>query len=131
MTAFPEVTIHGQCPSKSNCYRVIRLGGHGSLCKTKALTDYEKSFFLQNPLRDADLSEPFRLEADVYYGSDRPDLDNALKVLLDCLQLCRTIRNDRLCVEIRARKFVDKADPRVTLRLFPSYAGAAAGGSKT
>ena len=42
-----------------------------------------------------------------------PDLDNAFKILLDCLQGCKTIKNDRQCVEIVARKLIDKENPRV------------------
>lgn len=112
-----SVTILGLCPSKSNCYKVIRLGGHGSLAKTKALKDYEQSFFMQNPLRGRNIDSRFRFVVDVFYTSDRPDLDNALKVLLDCLQQCRTIKNDRLCAEIHARKFIDRNNPRVTFSI--------------
>ncbi len=39
--------IYSQIPSKSNCYRIITIKGHGSLAKTKALKDYESSFYLQ------------------------------------------------------------------------------------
>ena len=39
--------ILGKAPSKSNCYRVVTINGHGSLAKTKAIKDYEKSFYLQ------------------------------------------------------------------------------------
>lgn len=117
LATYPQVTIHGLCPSKSNSYKVIRLGGHGSMCKTDALVAYEKAFYLQNPLRDKDIVKRFRFDVDVYYSSDRPDLDNALKILLDCLQLSKTIRNDRLCVELHARKLIDKTDPRVVFTI--------------
>jgi Holliday junction resolvase RusA-like endonuclease len=43
----------------------------------------------------------------------RPDLDNGMKILLDCLQGCKAIQNDRQCVEIHARKLIDKNNPRV------------------
>jgi hypothetical protein len=39
--------ILGHTPSKSNSYRIISLCGHGSLAKTSALKEYEKSFYLQ------------------------------------------------------------------------------------
>lgn len=109
--------VRGQVPSKSNLYRVVTIRGRGALAKTKALTAYEASFWRQCAWRDAGVSRPFRLDVDVFFTSDRPDLDNALKAVLDCLQQCGAIRNDRLCAEIRARKFVDKADPRVEMRL--------------
>ena len=110
-------TIIGQPPSKSNSYRIVTVAGHGTLAKTKALRAYEDSFFMQCNLRNKDITARFRLVIDVYYASDRPDLDNALKVVLDCLQTCRAIRNDRQCSEIVARKLIDKKQPRVEFRL--------------
>lgn len=107
------MTIYGQPPSKSNCYRVVRIAGHGSLSKTAQLRKYEEDFFMQCPLRGKMTATRFRLTVDVYYRSDLPDLDNALKVILDCLQNCRAIKNDRLCAEIHARKLIDKANPRI------------------
>jgi Holliday junction resolvase RusA-like endonuclease len=105
--------IYGQPPSKSNCYRIITTCGHGSLAKTAALRKYEEAFFLQCRLRGRMIDTRFKLSVDVYYASDRPDLDNAMKTVLDCLQACRAIKNDRLCAELRARKFIDKANPRI------------------
>jgi Holliday junction resolvase RusA-like endonuclease len=110
---YTSQTILGQVPSKSNCYRVITLHGHGALGKTKALQDYEETFFLQCSLRGAMISKRFSLTVDVYYKSDLPDLDNALKTILDCLQTCKVIKNDRLCAEIKARKLIDKTNPRI------------------
>lgn len=117
METYPKQTIIGQPPSKSNCYRVITLGGHGSLGKTQALKKYEECFFLQCGLRGRMLDTRFKLDVDVYYGSDRPDLDNSLKIILDCLQTCKAIKNDRLCAEIHARKLIDKANPRIEFTL--------------
>lgn len=108
-----KVTIYGACPSKSNCYKVVHLGEHASLAKKEALIAYEQSFFMQNTMRRARIAKRFKFTVDVYYKSDRPDLDNALKILLDCLQLSETIVNDRLCAEIHARKFIDRNNPRV------------------
>lgn len=105
--------IYGQPPSKSNCYRVITVRGHGSLGKTTALEKYEESFFMQCSLRGANISKRFKINIDVYFKSDQPDLDNAFKVILDCLQACKAIKNDRLCAEIHARKLIDKENPRV------------------
>lgn len=106
-------TIYGQPPSKSNSYRIITLRGHGSLAKTAGMKAYEEKFFMQCSMRGAMISKRFKLTADVYFGTDMPDLDNSLKVILDCLQSCKAIKNDRLCAEIHARKLIDKANPRV------------------
>ena len=109
--------IHGQVPSKSNSYKIITIAGHASLGKGKALREYEQAFFLQCRNRGAMMTGRFGMRLDVFYSSDRPDLDNALKVVLDCLQACKVIKNDRLCCEIVARKLVDKRDPRIELTL--------------
>jgi Holliday junction resolvase RusA-like endonuclease len=107
------ITIHGKIPSKSNCYKVVTIGGHSSLAKTRAIKDYEQSFFLQCPMRGTNLDKYFKLSVDVYYENMRPDLDNCFKVLLDCLQQCKAIKNDRYCVEIHGRKLIDKENPRI------------------
>lgn len=107
-------TILGKIPSKSNSYKVITLYGHGSIAKQKGLKDYEKSFYLQcDKYRDKMIEGLFELELKVYYENQRPDLDNCFKVLLDCLQGCKAIKNDRNCVKINAQKFIDKERPRV------------------
>ena len=106
-------TIYGKIPSKSNCYKVITLHGHGSLAKQNVLKEYEKNFYMQCGLRNAKIKGFFKLVVDVYHENMRPDLDNSFKVLLDCLQGCKAILNDRQCVEIQARKLVDKNNPRV------------------
>lgn len=108
-----KIVIHGKIPSKSNCYKVITIAGHSSLGKTKAIKEYEKSFFLQCPIRGLMMTGYFKLKVDVFYQNMQPDLDNCFKVLLDCLQQCKAIKNDRYCVEIEGRKLIDKIDPRI------------------
>ena len=110
---YDKQTIYGKPPSKSNSYRIVTLYGHGSLAKQKALIEYEKNFYLQCGLRNANIKGFFKITADVYYENMRPDLDNSFKILLDCLQGCKAIKNDRQCVEIHARKLIDKNNPRV------------------
>lgn len=112
--------IIGKCPSKSNCYKVIQLGKHASLAKTKALTDYEKSFYLQcNIYRNKNITGLFEIHLHVYYDSNRADLDNSLKIILDCLQKVNAIKNDNNCVKIIAEKFIDKIKPRIEFTLKP------------
>lgn len=109
-----EQVIYGSPPSKSNQYKVITLKGHGSLAKTQALKEYEKRFYLEcGAYRNKKINGFFELYIDVYFSSNRPDLDNALKSTLDCLQTCNAITNDRNCVKIVANKFVDKNAPRI------------------
>lgn len=110
-----KITITGKAPSKSNCYRIATRGKHASLYKTKALKEYEDQFFIQLPpkYRNMDITGYFKIEVDVFYPSQRADLDNSLKVVLDSLQRAKVIRNDNKCVEILARKALDKANPRI------------------
>lgn len=115
--------ILGQVPSKSNCYRIITARGtdgktHGSIAKTDALKLYEKSFYLQcNRYRNKNIVGLFEIVVDVYNGSQRNDLDNAMKAILDCLQSCKAIKDDRNCIKITAQKFVDKANARIEFEI--------------
>lgn len=110
--------IKGIVPSKSNCYKIITISGHGSLCKSKALKEYEQSFYLQCQIyRNKNITGLFEIDLDVYYPSNRSDLDNSLKCVLDCLQKVKAIDNDNKCVKITASKFIDKENPRIEFTL--------------
>lgn len=103
-------TILGNCPSKSNCYMVAGK----ALIKTAALRKYEELFFIQcNQYRNANITGYFELHLSVFYPSQRSDLDNSLKVVLDCLQRVKAITNDNKCVKIIAEKYLDKENPRI------------------
>ena len=113
-----EQVIYGSIPSKSNQYKIITIGGHSSLGKTSTMKDFEKKFYLQcGAYRNKNIQGFFELYADVYFQSNQPDLDNSLKGLLDCLQTCKAIKNDRNCVKIVANKFIDKNNPRIEFTL--------------
>lgn len=115
--------IHGKCPSKSNSYKIITLYGkdkkkHASLTKSDSLEAYEKSFYLQcNQYRNKQIKGLFEIHLNVFYENQRPDLDNCLKIILDCLQGCKAIKNDRNCVKVIAEKFIDKLNPRIEFKL--------------
>ena len=109
-----KAKIIGNTPSKSNCYKIVTLGKHASLAKTSLLKKYEESFFWQvGSLRDKMIDVPFEFYIDVFYPSKRSDLDNSFKVVLDCLQKSKVIKNDNNCSLIHARKFIDKENPRI------------------
>ena len=113
-----EQVIYNNPPSKSNSYRIITINGRGSLGKTDALKKYEKDFYLQcGAYRNKKIKGFFELYIDVYFSSNRPDLDNCLKSTLDCLQTCKAITNDRNCVKIVANKFIDSIRPRLEFTL--------------
>ena len=110
--------VQGTPPSKSNAYRIITIGGHSSLGKTKAMYDYEEKFLWQvGGIRDANISVPFEFYVDVYFPSKRSDLDGMLKGVMDCLQKAKVIKNDNNCCLIHARKFIDKINPRVEFKI--------------
>ena len=115
--SYPKVTIYGDVVSKSNQYRIIKIGGHASLKKTDAVKAFEEKFYLQNPLRNANISGFFEIYLDVYFSSNRKDLDGAFKLVLDTLQSSKTIKNDRNCVKIVANKYIDKEHPRIEFTL--------------
>lgn len=113
-----KAVIKGNAPSKANCYRIIQVKGHSQLGKTPLLNKYEESFIWQaGRLRDLEINEPFEFHIDVYYPSKRSDLDNVLKLQLDVLQRIKCIKNDNNCCLIHARKFIDKANPRVEITI--------------
>ena len=113
-------TITGNVPSKSNSYMVVTINGHASLSKTPALTAYECKFYIQcNKYRNAGIAGYFELYLKVFYPSERSDLDNSLKIILDCLQKVNAIRNDNKCVKIVAEKYLDKKCPRIEFFINP------------
>lgn len=111
-------TIYGNPPSKSNCYKIVTISGHGSLAKSPALKKYENDFYIQcNHYRNKSIKGYFEIYLDVYYPNQRSDIDNSLKVILDCLQKVKAIENDNKLVKIVANKFLDKANPRIEFEL--------------
>lgn len=119
--------ILGTIPSKSNSYRIITFKSkdkskeHASLAKTTALRKYEEAFFMQcGKYRNYNIDELFTIEVDVYYPSQRSDLDGCFKILMDCLQKIGAIKNDNKCTRIVANKFIDKDNPRIEFTLKPA-----------
>lgn len=118
MKEHPWQTILGQAPSKSNSYRLIKINGHASMKRSDAIVKYEDSFYMQmGTYRNLDVTGYFELHIRVYFTTMSHDLDNSLKVVLDCLQRAGAVKNDNRCVKIIADKFLDKLNPRVEFRL--------------
>ena len=119
MTEHPWQTIFGQVPSKSNTYKIVKVDGHARLKESTAARLYETSFYLQvgAAYKNLNIQGLFELEIRVYFTSKAHDLDNSLKIVLDCLQTCKAIKNDNNCTRIVADKFIDKKMPRMEFRL--------------
>jgi len=108
------ITILGQVPSKSNGYKI----GNNRLYKSKELKEYERSFWWQiSAYNVITINKPFSIKILVYFQSNRSDLDNSAKIILDCLQNCKAIENDRLCHELHMFKFIDKENPRIEFEI--------------
>jgi Holliday junction resolvase RusA-like endonuclease len=108
-------TIKGNLPSKSNNYLI----SGNRLYKHPNLKAFESSFYIQcDKYRHTTVEGEFELEVKVFYPSRRSDLDNGLKILLDCLQKMGVIENDNKCMKITASKHIDKTDPRIEFALW-------------
>lgn len=119
-----EQTIIGAVPSKPNSYRIIKKNGRPTLCKNAYIYKYENAFKMQcGKYRNANIEYLFKLNIDVYLHNMRQDLDNTLKIVLDCLQSCKAIKNDNQCTVIYARKFIDRKNPRIEFTIKPVVLG--------
>lgn len=113
-----ELTISGNPPSKSNCYEIITIHGHGSLKKSSKLKYYEQLFAAQvkpahrNQIK---IDQWLDVSLTVYFKDNRQDLDNSAKIILDCLQTSGVIPNDRYVKKLTMIKEIDKQNPRVDI----------------
>ena len=112
-------TIHGQIIAKANHYQAVPgKDGTKRIIKDEKIRAYERSFMEQCKVyRNRRISSRFRLFVRVWHRSERFDLDNSLKTLLDCLQMAGAIVDDKLCYQIEAEKRIDKYHPRVEFAL--------------
>ena len=117
--SFGPVTVKGHLASKSNSRRKTNWGG---VIKSQAALDFEESFAWQVKRRPEAFLGPVALFVWAYYQDNRRDLDIAL--LQDQIQAgsaekpkANIILNDRQIVEIHAKRFVDKNNPRVIFEL--------------
>lgn len=114
-------TVYGQVVSKANNYQVGN-DKHGQryIIKSEAMRAYERNFMEQCKVyKDRNINSHFTLYVVVYESSMRYDLDNALKTLLDCLQMVKAIADDNLCRKIVAEKRLDRHRPRVVFSIEP------------
>lgn len=111
--------IHGQIIAKANHYQAVPgKFGKKRIIKDEVIRAYERSFIKQCKVyRNRRISSRFRLFVRVWHSSERFDLDNSLKTLLDCLQMVNAITDDKLCYQIEAEKHLDKYHPRIEFAL--------------
>lgn len=106
----------------------LKGGEHYTLVKRKELLHYEKAFAWQcTKYRNLRIDGSLRFCMDVYFERLGSDIDNSLKIVLDCLASPKIgvngIVNDNRVDELQIRKFKDKDNPRIEFhieRLGPS-----------
>lgn len=114
--------IHGQPVAKANHYQAVPDGAGGRrIIKDAAVRAYERKFRNQcKTYAGRAVDVEFYLFVKVYFMSRANDLDNTLKTLLDCLQYVGAIKDDNLCVQIRAEKRIDAHRPRIEFAILPT-----------
>lgn len=114
-----ELKILGELCSKSNSRRIVTRGKYPRIIKSQKALDYEKSALIQiaSQLKN---HKPFTnyvgIEAHIWYGSRRPDLDVSL--LQDILEKAGIYKNDRQVIEIKALKYLNKKEPKVIVKIY-------------
>lgn len=99
-------------PSLNNLYST---GKHGKRFLTAKGRNY-KSVVGKIAENAQKLDGEIKLTVDVFRPAKRGDLDNTLKILQDSLEgIC--YHNDRQVVEIHARRFDDKNNPRAEIEI--------------
>ena len=118
-----EFTVTGQPPRKSNQRIIVRRGPGGSpmVIKSKKARAYVDHFITSVPeeyrtLDVGTLDDDLLLDIIVWYTSRRPDL--SVELIKDCLEAAGVIKNDRYVREEHLYGFVDKENPRTTIRLY-------------
>lgn len=101
-------------PSANRYWRNFR-GRTVVSAEAKAYKDFVGVFCRMNEIEPIDGNVV--IELDIYRERKRGDLDNRIKVCLDSLQ-GRVFEDDSQIVEIHARRFDDKDNPRVELKIW-------------
>ncbi len=118
-----EFIITGQPPRKSNQRMIVSRGRGGPpmVIKSKEAREYLSHFIASVPEKYRDLNlgslkDDLRLDIIVWYTSRRPDL--SVELIKDCIEAAGVIKNDRYIREEHLYGFVDKQDPRTSIRLY-------------
>ena len=124
-------TVYGNVRSKSNSRRLVTVRNkktgknHPAFIKSQAALDFVNDFYKQCPKLETPLDGDLFIQTDIYYDSEKPDLDPSL--VFDCLQAAKIIVNDRRLRSHRVRHGIDKTSPRVEISIRPCEPGDRAG----
>jgi Holliday junction resolvase RusA-like endonuclease len=116
-----SLLVIGEPASKSNSRRLINRGGKPMFIKSQKALDYEAAAIPQikvqmNKHRWQTIEKPCCLEAEIFYASRRPDLDESL--IMDVLEKAGVYTNDRLIEEKHIYKHLDKENPRSVITVY-------------
>jgi Holliday junction resolvase RusA-like endonuclease len=116
-------TIYGEPASKSNSRKLVTIG-RGKFARPRIIKSAKALLYVESLREQADaiwrkrelpmLTGRLRLEATIYYASERPDLDGSL--ILDGLQGI-AFKNDRQVREQVWTHRVDRVMPRAEITL--------------
>jgi Holliday junction resolvase RusA-like endonuclease len=98
-------------PSTNRLWRMFK--GH-MVASEEAKSFKVSAGWIVRGMQCAMLTGPLRVYIDIYREAKRGDLDNKIKIILDSLQGI-WFENDAQVVEIHARMFDDKSNPRAVV----------------
>lgn len=111
-----ERTILGEPASKANSRKLVTVNNKPMFIKSDKARGYLAGFLRQCPWLDPLFTCDVVVEAEIYYASRRPDLDES--VILDAMQ-GRIYENDRQVRKKIITGHVDKENPRASIRVYP------------
>lgn len=106
------LVIKGEPASKSNSRRLIWRGKTPAIIKSAKALSYSDAFKLQTKPIEPLLEGELAIDMNIYYATQRPDLDESL--ILDLLQGV-IYKNDRQVREKYIKHFIDRDNPRVEI----------------
>lgn len=110
------ITLELPLPPSTNRY--WRNVGYKTL-KSKEAREYAQTVGMLCRIADVTpLAGDVSLELDIYFPDKRGDLSNRIKVCEDALN-GHTYQDDKQVKRLVAERFIDKANPRVIVRITP------------
>ena len=113
--------IIGQPYSKANSRQIVIVKGQTRIVKSREALRYLADFAKQCPVLDPLFEGPVHVHIEIWYESNKPDLDESL--ILDAMQL-RIYRNDRQVKQKTVIGRVDPVQPRALIRVQALEVGA-------
>lgn len=120
-----EFVIPGEPASKANSRQLVYFRGKPRFIKSEKARNYTRDFGLLCPKLNPYFLQAVKVELDIWYASERSDLDES--IILDAMQ-GKVYNNDRQVREKIVRWHLDRANPRARIRVSPLAGGGNASG---